>query len=128
MSQKELEKHLKLALSEIGPIEPWWSDEDGMYVFEHDSYPRVMHADPDIEETKAGYLRAITGFIEDRLNGMISESAERVTKGRGGHRPGSGRPKGTKKPKTKRVTLPLEVADWLEEDDHLSQVKQLMQA
>lgn len=31
------EDELKIALKEIGPIEPWWSDEDEMYVFEHEA-------------------------------------------------------------------------------------------
>jgi hypothetical protein len=33
--------------------------------------------------------------------------------GRGGKRKGAGRPQGTKKEPTKRVSLPLDIADWI---------------
>jgi len=38
---------------------------------------------------------------------------ESKTKGRGGKRPGSGRPLGSKKEEKKRVYLPIDIADWV---------------
>jgi hypothetical protein len=128
MAFMSIQDELKIALAEIGPIEPWWSDEDDMFVFEHAAYPWVMHADADKEEVKKGYIRALTGFIEERLSGTLAPKSDETTPGRGGFRQGSGRPKGTKKEPKKRVYLPIEVADWILEDDHLSQVQRLMQA
>jgi hypothetical protein len=122
-TKKEIKEHLDTALKEIGAIEPWWSDEDEMYVFEHSLYPRVMHADPDKEETRKGYLRALTGFIEDRLSGNLAEMADKVTSGRGGRRPGAGRPR---KGRTVRKYLPVDVAQWLDNEENLEQVRKLM--
>jgi hypothetical protein len=116
---------LKKALTEIGPIDPWWSEEDGMFVFEHAAYPFVLHADPDRQETVDGYLRALRGFIEDRMNGDLAESVDRITSGRGGRRSGAGRPK--QDPKV-RKWLPPDIAAWLEDPVHVEQVRKLMQA
>lgn len=123
-----LEQEYKKALKEIGPIEPWWSDEDGMFVFEHDLYPFVMHADPDKQKTIDGYCRALKGFIEERLAGNVAETVERITSGRGGYRPGAGRKPGSTKEPTKMVRLPIGIADWLKDDPaHIEQVRRLMQ-
>lgn len=128
-NRKEVTQNLAIALQEIGVIEPWWSDEDEMYVFEHQAYPRVLYADPDKVKTRDGYLRALKGFIEERLSGNLSEEAERITPGRGGLRAGAGRPIGSKKPPTERITLPKELADWLKENPtHQEQAKELLPA
>lgn len=34
----------------------------------------VMHANPDKEEAKAGYLRALKEFIKDRMAGNIAKA------------------------------------------------------
>ena len=122
-----MKEDLEIALAEIGPIEPWWSEDNGMYWFEHDAYPYVMHGDPDIEKTKLGYMRALKGFIKDRLTGNLDETVDRISSGRGGVRSGSGRPVGTTKAPTKLVRLPVQVADWIKADPvHLEQIKRLM--
>jgi hypothetical protein len=121
----EINKQLQIALSEIGEIQPWWSDEDQMFIFEHPAYPRVSHADADQGKAKAGYLRALEGFIEDRLAGNLAEEAERVTSGRGGARPGAGRPR---KPKTLQRRLDADMAEWLDEPANREKVWKLMQA
>lgn len=122
----QLDEEVKKALEEIGEIAPWWSEEDGMYVFEHPAYPFVMHADPDEAEAKAGYLRAITGFIEDRLAGMVAPDVDRVTSGRGGVRPGAGRPR--KDVATIAIRLPEDVARWLKADpeNHIAAIRRIM--
>jgi len=125
VTQKKIKLQVAFALQEIGGIKPWWSEEDQMFVFEHPLYPRVMHADPDIEETIQGYLRALHGFIEDRLHGHLSDTAERVTSGRGGKRPGAGRPK--KPVSTVAIRLPNDIANWLKADPrHMAQVRKIM--
>lgn len=123
-----LEQEYKQALKEIGPIDPQWSDEDQMFVFEHSAYPYVMHADPDKQKTIDGYHRALKGFIEERLTGNVADYVDRVTSGRGGYREGAGRKPGSTKEPTRMVRLPIVVADWLKDDpDHVEQVRRLMQ-
>jgi hypothetical protein len=122
-----IEKELEIALREIGEIRPWWSKEDEMYVFEHPAYPFVMHADPDREEAKAGYMRALTGFIEDRIKGRVAPDVDRVTSGRAGARPGARRAKRSIKRKTQRINLPDDVATCLTEDpSRIEKVRALM--
>jgi hypothetical protein len=122
-----IEKELEIALKEIGAIKPWWSEEDQMYVFEHDAYPTLMHADQDPDEVVKGYKRALHRFIGYRMRGRVAESVERITSGRGGYRPGAGRPKGSTKGRTKRISLPDDVATWLKEDPaHIEKVRAMM--
>jgi hypothetical protein len=98
-----------------------------MCVFEHPACPFVIHADPDPEEAKAGYLRALTGFIEHRMKGMVELDVDRVTPGRGGYRPRAGRSKKSTKGKMKRISLPDDVATWLKEDpSRIEKVRALM--
>jgi hypothetical protein len=121
-----LETEYQKALKEIGTIEPWWSEEDGFYIFEHAAYPVVDYAADTLEETIQGYQRILKEWIVDRLAGNVADVAERITSGRGGARPGSGRPKGTVKNPTAVVRLPLKVAQWLKDPAHLAQVEKLM--
>jgi hypothetical protein len=51
---------------------------------------------------------------------------EKRTKGRGGKRKGAGRPKGTKKPPTRRISLPTDIADWIEQPRAIPQLRQLI--
>ncbi|MEW6667635.1 MAG: hypothetical protein AB1512_20700 [Thermodesulfobacteriota bacterium] len=122
-----VEKELKNALKEIGEIKPWWSEDDKMYVFEHETYPTLMHADSDPDEVVKGYERALRRFIQYRMRGQVAESVERITSGRGGYRPGAGRPKGSTKGKTRRISLPEDVAAWLKEDPaHIEKLRAMM--
>ena len=123
----ERQQHLDIALQEIGEVLPLWSEESQMYVFEHEAYPAVMHADPDREKAAEGYLRALQGFIQERLEGNIAPFMDRITSGRGGARPGAGRPKGSVKGKTKMVRLPEDIAIWIKQGQHLEQVRALME-
>lgn len=110
MSETEFQR----ALAEIGEIIPWWSEEDQLYVFEHAAYPMVMHGDRTVEATLAGYHRALRHFVEARLAGEVAPSVERITSGRGGVRPGAGRPVGTRRAAAKKsVHVLSELADRL---------------
>jgi hypothetical protein len=124
--KSELEKQLEIALDEIGVIQPWWSEEDRLYVFEHPAYPMVMHGDADCEEARAGYLRALKGFIEERLAGNVAESVERITLGRGGARPGAGRPR--KDIPTVAIRIPEDIANWLKADPekHIAAIRRII--
>lgn len=124
-TQKEFAK----ALKEIGEISPWWSEEDGLFLFEHASYPMVMHADKTEKDTVEGYMRALSGFIEARLAGEVASSVEKITSGRGGARLGAGRPAGTKRGTKKPsgvVRVPEEMAIWLRNKKNQEAVLKLM--
>jgi hypothetical protein len=124
---KQLERHYQIARKEIGEIKPWWSDEDEMYVFEHEAYPVVCYANPEPEVVIKRYKQVLKDFIKDRLAGNVAESVERITPGRGGSRLGASRAKGSTKNKTKRITLPNDVATWLTEDpSRIEKVRALM--
>jgi hypothetical protein len=121
----ELKQHVDIALEEIGLIQPWWSDADQMFMFEHPAYPWVMHADPNPEATKAGYIRALTGWIQDRLANNVADFAETTTTGRGGLRQGAGRPK--LKVPTRTIRLPEPIVNWLKYPENRQKVERLMQ-
>lgn len=130
MKKYSIQNHLDAALAEIGEILPHWSQEDGLYLFQHPAYPRVVYGDTTVEGTTAGYKMALKEFIEERLAGKLSSEAEAATSGHGGRRPGAGRPKGSnRKEPTTTVRVPQEVAAWLKNTpDSIEQIKQLMAA
>ena len=114
----------KLALTELGAIAPFWSEEDHMYIAHFTLYPRVIYADKDRAKCVQGYKRALKSFIQDRIEGRLSPEAERMTSGRGGARPNSGRPK---KPPTKVVRVSAALADWLHKPENQQKTEELMQ-
>lgn len=122
---KELAGALIQAHRDVDPIEPWWSEEDDMYLFEHKAYPSVTYADENKEACAAGYVRALEEFVTARLKEQIPEFVERITSGRGGIRPRSGRPKNPIK--TVNIRIPEDVAQWLKNcPEHIDQVRKLM--
>jgi hypothetical protein len=125
----ELKQQLQLALAEIGPIEPWWAEDSQMWCFEHPLYPACMHLDPDKQATIDGYLRALEGFIEERLNNTVADFMETATKGqagkKGGKRAGAGRPRNATT--TAAVRLPLPLVEWLKNPANRKKLETLMQ-
>lgn len=111
-TKKEVEKHLKMSLEEIGQIEPWFDNDYKTWVFSHVLYP-VEYSGDTREEVIENYPLYLKDFINERLRGNLSPVTENKTKGRGGRRTGSGRPAGTTKESKKRVSLPLDIADWI---------------
>jgi hypothetical protein len=111
-TKKEINKHLIIALDEIGNIEPWFDKNYQTWVFSHSAYP-VEYSGDTKEEVIINYPHYLYDFIEERLNNNLSPINEKKTRGRGGKRIGSGRPIGTKKEPTKRVSLPVDIADWI---------------
>jgi hypothetical protein len=124
--EKEIESHVNVALAEIGEIKPWFSKEFNAWVFSHKLYP-VEYAGDTKEEVIQNYPLYIKEFIKHRLQNRLSPLMENKTKGHGGKREGSGRPKGSKEEKV-RVYLPKDIANLLKEPDVLVYLRGLMKA
>ena len=122
---KTIKEHLKIALKEIGEIKPWFDKEVDAWVFSHPLYP-VEYAGDSKQEVIKNYPLYLKDFIEERLNDNLSPLVAKKTKGRGGKRKGAGRPRGTKKEPTKRISLPRDVADWIDNPRSISSVRQLI--
>ena len=112
LSKKEIAKELNLALDEIGPITPWFDKDVNAWVFEHWLYPVGCSGD-SAKEVIENFPKYLEIFIEHRMRGKIDEVNERKTHGKGGSRPGAGRPKGTAKGATKQIRVPTDIADGL---------------
>jgi hypothetical protein len=103
-------KELAVALAEIGPITPTLDPEYGNWVFRHTLYPSVEYWGETAEEVQQGYPFYLAEFIKHRLASRIHEQDEQATQGRGGRRPGAGRPMGAKgayKTQQVRIIEPL---------------------
>lgn len=111
-TKKEITEHLKIALKEVGQVKPWFDKTYKTWVFSHSAYP-VEYSGETKEEVIENYPLYLHDFIEERLKDNLSLLTEKKTIGRGGKRKGSGRPVGTKKELTKRVTLPIDIAEWI---------------
>jgi len=121
-AKKEIKAHLKIALDEVGKIEPWFDKDYKQWVFSHPNYPVEYSGDTENEVIK-NYPHYLYDLIEERLNDNVSPATEKKIKGRGGKRIGSGRPVGTKKEPTKRVSLPVDIADWITQPGMFSHVR-----
>lgn len=73
-SQSEVDNQFREAILEIGRINPWWSEADHQFIFEHARYPEVRHADPRKIDAVRGYLRALKKFIREGLNPAGAEA------------------------------------------------------
>ena len=124
-TKQEIEKELKIALEEVGEIVPYFDKEVGEWVFSHPLYP-VECGGATKREVVRKYPFYLKDFIEERLANNLSEYTEKKTKGRGGFRPGAGRPKGTIKEPTKRVSLPKDIVLWISDKSHWNMIRKLM--
>src|ERR1700733_1127851 len=110
-TEKEIIEHLKIALSEIGEIKPWFDKAVSCWIFSHKNYP-VEYGGDSVKEVKRNYPKYLKEFIKHRLDGTLSPINEKETKGRGGFREGAGRPKGTKSTHPmKQIRLPDDIAE-----------------
>jgi hypothetical protein len=123
--KKEIEEHLKKALDEVGKIKPWFDKDVNAWVFGHPNYP-VEYAGDSEEEVIKGYPLYLREFIRQRLNGNLASFVEKKTKGHGGKRKGSGRPKGTKKETKKRIYLPTDIVKWIQKPNSIPQICQFI--
>jgi hypothetical protein len=123
---KEIKKHLNIALKEVGEIKPWFDEDFNTWVFSNKNYPDVEYSGDSPEEVVKNYPLYLRDFIEERLNNNLAPHIEKATKGHGGRREGSGRPKGTKKEPRKRIYVATDVADWLETPGAIPKVRALI--
>jgi hypothetical protein len=127
IKKEEIDKELLIALQEVGPIQPWFDRKVMAWVFEHPLYP-VRYAGDSSPEVVENYPKYLEVFIEHRLQDRIGVINERKTKGKGGARPGAGRPKGSVKEATKQVRLPIDIADWLKSPGIVEHLRYVMEA
>ena len=124
-SKKEIKEHLKKALDEVGEIKPWFDRSVNAWVFGHPNYP-VEYAGESKEEVIRGYPLYLKEFIRQRLNDNLAPFIEKKTKGHGGKRIGSGRPKGTKKETKIRIYLPTDIVKWIQKPNSIPQIRQFI--
>jgi hypothetical protein len=125
-SKKEIDQHLKIALEEIGEIKPVFSKRFNTWIFKHRAYPDVEYAGESEKDVIKKYPLYLRDFIKHRLNANIDPAIEKKTSGRGGVRAGAGRPKGTKKEPTERVSLPTDIAQWIKHPESITKVRALI--
>jgi hypothetical protein len=125
-SAKEVEKELAIALKEVREIKPWFDKEVGEWGFSHKLYP-VECGGSTPEEVVEKYPLYLKEFIKYTLDNKLAPLTEKATKGRGGHRPGAGRPKKVAKEIKSRIYLPLSIASWLKDPQNLILVENLRQ-
>jgi hypothetical protein len=125
-SKKEIDLHLKVALEEIGKIRPVFSKRFNLWIFKHPAYPDVEYAGDSEKEVIENYPLYLRDFIKHRLNAKIDPLVEKKTKGRGGKREGAGRPKGTKKEQTERISLPKDIAQWIKHPGSITKLRALI--
>lgn len=127
-SAKEIKEHLNIALAEIGEIKPKFNKKFNAWTFKHQKYPDVEYFGHSPEEVVQNYPRYLREFIKHRLNRNIWESVEKKTTGRGGKRERAGRPKGTKKPPTRRISVPVDIAEIVEKhpSESFSSLRQMV--
>lgn len=121
-TRKEINAHLKLALQEIGDIDPWFDKNVNAWVFEHPNYP-VGYAGSTPNEVIEKYPLHLREFISERLNDNLNPLVEKETKGHGGKREGAGRPRGTTKTPTIQVRVSIDIVDWLKVPQNLEMVR-----
>lgn len=127
-TKKEINEHMKIALAEIGKISPWFDTDVDCWVFSHKNYPVEYGGDSE-EEVILNYPKYLREFIAHRLDNKVSEVNERETKGRGGLREGSGRPKGSKSaPLTKQIRVPIDIAVWLKYHGTIDHIREMLKA
>ena len=85
MAAKQIERHLTIALKEIGKIKPWFDKEIGEWVFSSSLYP-VEYSGASPEEVIQNYPLYLREFLAHRLDSRLDELVEKKTKGRGGKR------------------------------------------
>lgn len=126
ITKKEIAEHLKIALNEVGEVKPWYDKEVDCWFFNHPNYP-VSCGEDSAEEVIQKYPLYLEEFIAHRLSETLSPLAENITRGKGGVRLGSGRPKGSTKEPTKQVRLPIDLAIWFQRDQNaINQVRDIM--
>jgi hypothetical protein len=126
-TEKEINKELKVALSEVGTIKPWFDKKMRAWIFEHRAYP-VGYSGNSPEEVIENYPLHLKEFIKERLKNNLDPIIEKAIQGRGGRRSRSGRPKGSKGMPTKQIRLPVDIANWLKQPGTINHIRELLLA
>ena len=126
-TKKEIKAHLKIALKEIGEVNPWFDKEVNAWIFESPLYPVGCSGDSPTEVIEKFPLY-LEEFIEQRLKSNLNAGVEKRTVGKGGKREGAGRPKATNKEEKTRVYLPLDIAQWIKYPETITDIRNLMKA
>jgi hypothetical protein len=122
---KEIASEVAIALKEIGRITPHFDKEVGEWVFAHPKYPVECGGETKNDVMK-NYPLYLKEFIKERMKNNLNVATEMKTTGRGGARPGAGRPKGTKKKKEqKRMYVPYDLVNWLKDEKNIVAVRKL---
>ena len=126
-SKSDIKKELKLALSEIGAISPWFDKDFNAWIYSNSLYP-VECEGQSAEEVIKKYPKYLEIFIEHRMKGKLDAINEKKTKGKGGARQGAGRPKGSAKESTKQIRVPSDIAEWLKYPETIIHLRMLMES
>lgn len=126
-SKSEIKKELKIALSEIGTITPWFDKDFNAWIYANPLYPVECEGE-SFEEVIKKYPKYLEIFIEHRMKGKLDAFKEKKTKGKGGARPGAGRPKGSTKELTKQIRVPADIAEWLKYPETITHLRMLMES
>lgn len=126
-SKSQVKKEVTLALSEIGKVNPWYDKDFKCWIFSSPLYP-VECEGKTAEEVINKFPKYLEIFIEHRMKGKLDPINEQKTVGKGGLRPGAGRPKGTTKPPTKQIRVPLDIADWLKTPGVIIHIQEMLKA
>jgi len=123
----EIKKEVKIALSEIGTITPWFDKNFNAWIYSNSLYP-VECEGKTAEEVIEKYPKYLEIFIEHRMKGKLDTINEKKTKGKGGVRSGAGRPFGSIKEPTKQIRVPLDIAVWLNHPGTVEHIRQMIKA
>jgi len=121
---KKVVEQVKIALAEIGEIKPWYDKEVTSWVFEHPLYPERYGGETK-EEVIQGYPLYLANLFQAQYEGRLAPETQKSIKGRGGFRPGAGRPRNKVPTVLKRI--PRDIAQWLDADSsHIEQIRTLI--
>ena len=123
-SKSEIKHELKIALSEIGMIKPWFDKNFNAWIYSNPLYP-VECEGKSSEEVIEKYPKYLEVFIEHRMIGKIDPINKKKTKGKGGYRPGAGRPMGSTKEPTTQIRVPIDIAKWLKQPGMIEHIRQM---
>jgi len=121
---KEIREHLEIAIKEVGRIKPWFDSDVREWIFKHPRYP-VEYGGNSSDEVIKNYPKYLREFIKNRLNNRLNPLTEKKTKGHGGKRKGAGRPKGSAKEASKRISLPMDIAEWISQPGTIMHLRAL---
>ena len=111
-TKSEIKKEVEIALAEIGTIIPWFEKDFNAWVYSNPLYPIECEGQSSAEVIKK-YPKYLEVFIEHRVKGKLDAINKNKTKGKGGARPGAGRPKGSIKEQTKQIRLPNDIVCFM---------------